>query len=278
MSTARLPPSFFVFAPGTARRPARSVGGVLLWLAFVSPSLGQGKPQAAEEAMQVVVRRLADPAIADPQLQLLSNYAHVNIALARRACTLTAAQEQDLARIDVAWIEKEVAQAVEIPVQRQLAAGIARFLGARQVVQQRQRQQPHEVNRQVKTAIDQHIVSLLSDEQKVLYEQQVEARAKFRRQALAGVLVSALDRRLFLTAEQRTTLQTAIAQWLTQDLYWTFYYQNEGYIPDIPRTLLAQALDAEQLDALQGLQTWNYETAQMEMQMMGQAAPVVIEY
>jgi hypothetical protein len=207
---------------------------------------------------------------------LLQKYARVQGALLRRVCKLTDDQEQQLSKMVTAdWISNEVKQATDAPA-KWAAAGIARLLGGRAVVANGQNQ-PQEINVLVRKVIDKKIASLLNEQQASQFHEECEARDHFRREAQAGMLVAVLDRRLYLTEPQREALLPLIAKWLQKDLYWQFYFQNEAYIPNIPKTILSQVLEREQVDALAGLNSYNYEAEQIEMQLGDQQDQFIIQ-
>lgn len=226
-----------------------------------------------------VVEVVLDPAVQnDPQLWLLSTYARVNIAFARRACKLTPDEERLLAVMNDAWIAQHMKASVQgVAAMQGIAAGVARFLrGAKAVNPARNEEQPQQVIARVKQAIDKQIENALIEEHREAYRTEREARDKFRSQALASVLVAAIDYRVYLSTEQRQRLEGELTKWLKKDLYWQFYFQNQSYIPDLPQNVLSKVLNKEQLDALKGAQAYMYDLAQIELQMM-QERPIAIE-
>ncbi len=258
-------------------------------LAFISSSStdcwaqAAAQAQAAEAEVEVVelVVDMAEDQFGEPATMLLRGYLRVNCALARRCCELSQEQEQALSRLDNAWIDRQIADANKGPVKR-AAVGIARFLGGAvgnaAAMRVPANSDPQAVVAAVKTKINDELTAALTEEQQAVWKHELEAREAFNKQAQAAVLVAALDNRLFLTNEQRETLQQQVATWLTKskDLYCQFYLQNESYLPNIPKQVLSSVLSAEQIEALAGAQTYNYEAWQMEMQAMDQA-PVLIE-
>lgn len=210
---------------------------------------------------------------ADPQAIFLYRYACAQAALARRACELSDAQEQQLKLLDPAWITEHM-QAPN-PAGN-VIQGIARFLGGRPAAAQAQ--DPQTVIRNVRKVIDEYVIELLTEPQRKQFQEQLEARDRFYNQQVARVLVAALDDRLFLDAEQRSQLSEELAQWLGKrsGLYWQFYFQNQGYIPDFPNQILRKHLSKSQLAAMNNLQKWNYESEQMEWQIVGQQDGIAI--
>ncbi len=256
--------------------------------------LGQELPQAAKQAVPAPAQGVdvavvvevaveagvaADPfggqPVGDPPIVLLHAYAHVNCALARRVCKLSDAQEAQLAIMTDKWLKSELANAAGAPA-RNVAAGINRLLRIAPAMQA-VGHDDHALMKAVRVVIDQHIANTLTAEQLAVYQQEVDLRAEFRRAAQASVLVSVLDQRLYLSSEQREHLKPLISKWLKKDLYWQFYFQNNSYLPDIPKSTLAQVLTTEQIAALQGAQAWNYESEQIELQMAAHKMPVLIE-
>jgi len=216
--------------------------------------------------------------VLEPQIQLLLGYARVHCALARRACELSPKQETGLQLVNSDWIKAEVKKATDSPA-RQKVRGIARFLGANVVrAPQVVGNQPQEVSRAVRKVVDQHISELLDEPQSEEFEKQKEIRDTFRREAMSAVIIAALDRQLFLSAQQRDDLLAPIAESLKdQDLYWQFYFQNANHIPNIPTRIWSAHLDDKQLRSLRGLNKMNYGTEQMQLQMVQQQPIVAIE-
>lgn len=264
--------------------PMRSfIFGCLWTSAFLSASAQEKKAADVNEdkAQEAADDAIADPfgfrpGFLDPQTQMLQRYVRTNCGLARRACKLSEEQEKLLSKIDGTWINAEIKKATDSPV-KAAAAGIAGFLGARVAVRNQGQNQPHEIIAKVRKEVDKQIETVLEEQQAAAYKRERESRDAFRRDALAGVLVAALDRRVFLTPEQRVALQPLIAKWLTKDLYWQFYFQNQGYNPAIPNQVLLRVLDAKQLGALKGAQAYNYDLDQIEIQMIDQEMLFVIE-
>lgn len=216
----------------------------------------------------------------DPQTWLLNRYVRVNCALARRACELSEAEEQKLSQLNSVWVAKQLKESIDSPV-KGVAAGIARFLGGRAAAEMiiinnandgQQQVSIPKVEKRIEAAIDE----ALEPEHREAFQRERDSRDEFRKQAMAAVLISTLDERVFLTQQQREELEPEVGQWLTKELYWQFYFQNTSYIPDIPKRVLSRVLSAEQLEALEGAQAWNYELSQVELQMMGEE-PMVIE-
>ena len=250
------------------------------------------KDGAAAEAMKDAAVEIVveDEAVVDlvgmrvraqnPQMWLLDGYVRVNCALARRACKLSEEEEQKLSQLDSAWVEEQLKESIASPV-KEVAAGIARFLGGRAVaevinINGNQGDPQRAAIPKVKQRIDTAIEEALEFDHKEVFQRERESRDQFRKQAMAAVLVSVLDERVFLTQQQRDDLEPEVGKWLTKDLYWQFYFQNANFIPDIPKRMLSQVLSAEQLESLEGARSWNYETSQIEMQLM-QEEPIVIE-
>jgi len=231
---------------------------------------------AGERAIQARMAEFAEvqEVKQDPQYQLLSAYVRVNAALARRACELTEVEEAALTEMNDVWIFRQMQTAVDSPI-KNAAAGIARFLQGRAVPVNRPVEQNRQVIERVKLAADKHIEETLTAEHRAAFLEERAIRDKFRYESLARVLVAALDARLFLSAEQRERLEHDVAKWIKKDLYWQFYFQNQNFVPDIPKAILAQVLNKEQLASLKGTQAMLYELAQIELQMIREAPPLI---
>ena len=222
------------------------------------------------EANAAEVDRLA--ADRDPQVLRLRRYVRVNCALARRVCELSEGEEQAFTQLNDAWIAKQMHESVE-PLAANPMGGIFRFLGGA-----RRDDRPREVKLpEVKKRVDLAIDAALTPGHREAFQQERDERVQFRKQALAAVLVTALDESLYLSPEQRTQLEPEVAAWLTTDLYWEFYFQNSSYLPDIPQQVLAKALSPEQLVVVQAAHKHNLERTQFEDQMMQQEPPAMIE-
>ncbi len=222
-----------------------------------------------------------------PQLQMLAAYAKVNSALARRVCQLTDIQEQQLAVMDKKWLDAEYNKAANPNqgvgnengrINEGVAAGFARMFGFGQAQRiQNVQLQPHQISERVCAAIDEHIIKTLEATQQVEYKRELDARESFRRDALADLVIATLDRRMYMTDEQRSTLKPVIAKSLNKQLAWQIYLFNEEYIPVIPNRVFAEVLDKEQMSVLSQWRMNDFDAHQMELQMVGQQELVVIE-
>lgn len=237
---------------------------------FTAACLGQdGVEVVVEVAAEDQPIEMKPEDFPDPLKLLLQRHVRIQSALARRCCDLSDEQEQGLDKLDDDWLTQQIAENQVGPAQA-AAVGIARFLGGRlggggRAVAEND---PQKTAASVKRKVEDAIASVLTDEQSVVWREEIAAREKFNKEAQAAVLVAALDSRLFLSAEQRDELEPLIVDWLTKsdDLYCQFYLQNENYLPDIPKKVLAQVLSREQIASLDGAQTYNYLAWQMEFQ------------
>lgn len=257
-----------------------------IWLVAVAGT-ASAQDQPPTEPVAIAIEEVADAegdfemnaadvdrlaADRDPQVLRLRRYVRVNCALARRVCELSEGEEQAFTQLNDAWIAKQMHESIEPPAANPMG-GIFRFLrGARRDDRPREVKIP-EVKKRIDLAID----AALTPEHREAFQRERDDRIKFRKQALAAVLVSALDESLFLSPEQRTQLEPEVVAWLTTDLYWEFYFQNSSYLPDIPRQVLAKALSPEQLAVVQAAHKHNFERSQFEDQMMQQEPPAMIE-
>ncbi len=218
----------------------------------------------------------AQDELKDPQVRLLRSYMHVHAALARRACELTEVEEKQLAEMNDGWLLRQMREAASSPVQN-AAAGVAKLLLGRAAgVVAPRREQPQVIVERVREAVDKHIDAALTDEQRIAFHTEREARDEFRNESLVRVLIAALDARVFLSSKQRQQLETELDGWLKKDLYWQVYFQNQNFVPDIPKETLTKVLTPEQMDCLKGVRAWLYELAQIELQMAPQE-PIMIE-
>lgn len=238
---------------------------------------GDEEAEAAQQPVDVEFNAVGDGGVGvmaldahDPQLTKMRRYVRVNCALARRVCELSDSEEAAFAQMNDAWLAKQIRESVELPGVGAVV-GIFRFLGGAA-----RDDRPREVKIPVvKNRIDLAIDEALTPEHREAFQRERDARVQFRKQSLAAVLVAVLDESLFLSPEQRVRLEPEVAAWLTTDLYWEFYFENSGYLPDIPQQVLAKALSPEQRAIVQAAQRYNYERAHIEEQM--DPEPVMIE-
>lgn len=249
---------------------------ILLIAAVVCLSTRTAKCDEEEFEAVVAAEGLLGPA--DPQMQILARYARVNCALARRVCKLSDEQEKQLAALDDAWLKAECEKLLKAPKEN-AAAGFARIFGFAIAGQAPVRAvaQPEQIIGMVSQEIDKKIKSSLNEEQAKTFKNELDARIKFRRDSHAEVIVGILDKRLFLTDDQRLELRAAIAGSLGKDVAWSIYLMNENYLPTISRSAIAKVLDKEQLAALSQWSTADFESFQFEQQVMGQQEQFVIE-
>jgi hypothetical protein len=89
---------------------------------------------------------------------------------------------------------------------------------------------------------------LLTEEQREGYDAELTARDEFRKQADAECLVGVIDQALGLQPRQREELMKAIMHWPDKDdLYISYYFQNQGFLPPIPDQFMVSSLTPEQL-------------------------------
>jgi hypothetical protein len=250
------------------------LGLLLSAFAFFSTSAANCVAQEVQEAVAIVAEGF--PGLEDPQLQLLNRTLRVDVALVRRVCELTEEQERYLGTIDDVWLKAELARASEVPKEN-AAAGLARLLGFGGPPPRPVNVQPHQVVEMVSREIDKKIKVCLNQDQAAAFKAELDARLKFRRESQAAVIVGILDKRLFLTEDQRVKLRDSIAGKLANDVAWNIYLQNENYIPTITKAAGAKVLDKEQLAALSQWRDADFEAFHWEQQMMGQQEQFVIE-
>ncbi len=206
--------------------------------------------------------------IADPQVSLLHRYVRVQTGLLRRVCDLQTEQLEALGKLDRKWIAAEIANITEGPQkQKGVVRGIVRFLGGRAAP--RQVLQPKDVVRSGMLKVDDSISELLTKEQRKVFDAEIEARKEYRCQAKGDMLLAILDRHVYLTEVQSETLRPALIEWLKKedpDYYWSFYFQNTSYLPNVPQRILAEHLDTEQVSTLSRLNRYQYENIDMELQ------------
>ncbi len=210
----------------------------------------------------------------DPMGFIAVRFCEARKAIARRVCDLDAKQVKSIAALDQTWVTTEVKKKLN-PPKGGFIRGIVQVLKG----PVEPAGDPSKVLPKMKKVIESAIREELNEEQLKAYDKELDAARRFQCKAHAGILTSVLDRHLFLSAEQHAKLQTAIFDWLyksKKDLYWQFYLQNNNYIPQFPSKVLTEHLTEAQRTALKGMQTWNYDAAQMEWQMVNNQIEFVI--
>lgn len=213
----------------------------------------------------------------DAQHLILINYARVQVGLARRASQLTPAEEAQLQKLDDRWTEEQLGLLANLDVQS-ADQGLSQL---KPQVREReaavkQRLSPQQLVAQIKQAIEEFIEAALIPEHWEAYQAERTARERFRRLALADVLVAAIDRRLYLTSAQRDQLRTKVVDWTTGDLVWQYYFRNLNLVPDIPRDILHEVLSPEQINCLNGVRTGWVELSRVELSLL-RADPIMLE-
>lgn len=245
-------------------------------LIAVAVCLSASTAKCDDEEFEAAVAVEGVPGPDDPQMQILARYARVNCALARRVCKLSDEQEQQLADLNDAWLKAECEKLLRAPKEG-AAAGFARMFGLGGLAPVRPDAQPQQIIGMVSQEIDKKIKSCLNIDQASAFNDELDARLKFRRESHAEVIVGILDKRLFLTDDQRIELKAAISGSLNKDVAWSIYLMNENYLPTLSRPAIAKVLDKEQLAALSQWRNADFESFQFEQQVMGQQEQFVIE-
>lgn len=229
--------------------------------------------KTAEPEQPVII----DMAIAnDPMFLMLKRYVTVQSALARRASELSEQTETELAKMNDAWLATCLNSAKR--ADGKIVQGVARFfnLGVFRMQNPNQnRNAPQQILKRAKEEIDKHLDSLLTPEQLAAFHDERAACQKFRRLAMAEVIVDLLDQRVYLKSEQREQLLPEIEKSLSVDIYWQFYLENQAYLPVIG-TNVQKLLTPAQREALDASNSWDYDVVQMEMQMIANE-PVFIK-
>lgn len=210
----------------------------------------------------------------DPMGFVAVRFCETRKAIARRVCDLDAKQAKAISALDKTWVTKEMKKKLNPPKGGFIRGIVQVFNGPVAPAGD-----PSTVLPKMKKVIEAAVREQLNEEQLKAFDKELDAARKFQYKAHAGILTSVLDRHLFLSGQQREKLQTAIFEWLyksKKDLYWQFYLQNNNYIPQFPSKLLTEHLTEAQQTALKGMQTWNYDAAQMEWQMVNNQIEFVI--
>ena len=210
----------------------------------------------------------------DPMGFVAVRFCETRKAIARRVCDLDAKQAKAISALDKTWVTKEMKKKLNPPKGGFIRGIVQVFNGPVAPAGD-----PSTVLPKMKKVIEAAVREQLNEEQLKAFDKELDAARKFQYKAHAGILTSVLDRHPFLSGQQREKLQTAIFEWLyksKKDLYWQFYLQNNNYIPQFPSKLLTEHLTEAQQTALKGMQTWNYDAAQMEWQMVNNQIEFVI--
>jgi hypothetical protein len=225
---------------------------------------------------QLVVEDIGVAPAEEPVFAIAAQYIRTECGLARRACKLTPEQLAGLKKLeDRKWLKQELAKPAK-PGEMKILQGIGRFLGGGIPVAGEDNGAA--AAKRVRKAVDEQIASIVGAEQMEFLSKEKAARSAFRDEALARVLVAALDKEVYANEQQRQDLVRATSKWTKgKNLYWQFYFQNQNYIPSIPNNILREALSKKQTDALEGLNAYNYEMDNIQFQLNGMQELVEFE-
>ena len=189
---------------------------------------------------------MAQPAAAvSPELKQIVFF---ECEFVKRACRLTPAQEQELSKLDNAWIDKI---ARETSTQR-FANGFVRVLG---INNNADPALPRAIAAALVRQIHQTIDEMLDQEQRKLLAQERSAREEFKKEAMLDALLICLDRNVGLTEKQRSSLKSDLKVWARGvELHPTSYLINPRFIPNFPNRVLTNHLTSSQLVILNSLQ------------------------
>lgn len=191
--------------------------------------------------------------------------AHVELALLRRVCKLTQAQEAEI----------EVAAKALRDAKNEAPQNAARqFLrhGPFFVARGGARGRKDSIT-QASEALDQTIEEVLTEEQRVVFAAAKRSREKFRDQAAADVLLECLQQRLWLSDEQCEAIREELVSWVAgKQLAASTYITNTNYLPGIPERLLSPHLSEDQMNAFSRVQKVTFSGNQLNR---GQPQPLI---
>ncbi len=239
----------------------------LLLTCSANSAVGQQQADVAVEADAIQAVEIVDlqANANDPRVELILRHVNRECGLARRACELTPEQLTQLKALDATWIATQLRQPLKPG--GNVFGDIARFLGGRAAPVHRNDESAQV--EQVQRLADERLLEILDAQQAATYLAEKAARDKFRREALARVLVHAYDKHVFVDTQQRTALAAVIEEAIkSKNLFWQFYFQNESYLPIVPNHLLSKVLTPQQLAVVQGLHAYDYSLDQMQMRGM----------
>ncbi len=230
-----------------------------------------GAAQFEDQPMELRVDR-APVKVQDSQMKYYRNYATVEKALVRRVCKLTAEQEQSLETIDDRWLETIHKENLNEP--KPLGAGLPQQLGRRAVMLR-----PRSVYAMlefVANEIEEQIKTFLDADQSKAFQDELAARAEFRRQANAAVFVAIIDQHVYLRDEQRERLQKLIAENPEiEKQAWKMFVSNRNWFPAISN--LESVLDPAQIAALPVWNKVSFPAIQFDLQSVNERNHKTIE-
>jgi hypothetical protein len=193
----------------------------------------------------------------DPATTRLNGYVRVESALVRRVCKLSDEQEKSLCGLNDAWVKKNSDAAAKPAINL-----LGNLLGGAAVQPAMSTITP--VNR-IQNLYRAEITKILTPEQMKAYEAEAKTRQEFKCRANAECIIAMLERKVCLKDEQRESLSNDLAKWKgIGDVYTAFYFQNENYFPNIPRSLLQKHLTANQMGVVNSLQTVQFQREQFQ--------------
>jgi hypothetical protein len=196
------------------------------------------------------------------QSESILRYALTEIKFIDQICLLDESQKKKLKTIDRKWITNKLK--ANIPVGQQ--GVVAQFAIAFGFARQPNRPQETTDN-DLRAQVQMFLSSVLSDEQKRIYENETKARDEFRRAASADYVIVLLDRKLILSKDQIEKLKPALAVNLSQNLAWQVYSSNPEYFPSLPMHTMRDVLTEKQFNLLSQWTFNDFSMDQFQMQL-----------
>jgi hypothetical protein len=205
----------------------RSFSRYLVFLWFWPAAIGLGQPIPG-------LMSRPESAISEDSL---ARYLHLELAFLRRAVPLTGEQEAALTELTLSKLEGAREQRLSSASTADVGSTAGKPSLAAGPLRQRQ------LERLLAKAIDQ----LLSDEQRVKYLRERQARQSFDRDVAIAGLLFLLNQKLSLSANQRQAIAEVFRGWpelLSLDL--RPYQADSNYLPLFPDELIVAHLDEAQ--------------------------------
>lgn len=160
----------------------------------------------------------------------------------REVCNPTREQQEQLLESSQAALEKAVREYAKQMAAGKINRGIVVINGMAQMQGQ---SEPWDA---VRNELDKAIAEHLTEDQLALYKQDARDRREFRRQAAATNLVSAIDKQLSLTEEQRDAVHASLLKsWQESwEVAVRGLLQSPQYLPQLPDKLIVPHLNANQ--------------------------------
>jgi len=238
---------------------------LLLSSCFDSSVHGQDVlPLQAPEGMKVQQPK-------DPALMYLKRHLNLRRGLIKRVCQLSEIDVKNLDSVGEDWIKLELPKGAA-KQDGILKQGLPLFF--RGAPGQIAGNDPVKI-RKIQSLLDKKLTDDLSQEQREQVQTAIEESERFECEANAQVLVSLMDKRFILTADQRESLELKIASWLKgKSLYMEHYTLQNNYLPDIPASVVENVLTSDQRMRFKAINKITFDRLGTELQMLQHQQPL----